>query len=98
MKTIDKSKFKNLNIVSILKTLIAVALSALTVVLVVTFTIQIIASFYQSAAQRGMTIFDLTVISTFTGAVNGVIISKFVSIYRVIRKALDFRKKGDSDK
>lgn len=95
MKIIDKSKFKNLNIVEILKSIVSIALTLLILVLIVTFTIQSIASFYQTAAHSNLTIFDLTVVSTFAGSVNGVIISKTYSIYRSIRKFLDLRKKGD---
>lgn len=92
-KTIDNESFKKLDIVKIIKIVLSFALALLFLVLTVTFLIQAIAGYYQIAVNRGMTVFDLTIVSTFVGSICGVIISKFSSIYKSIFNFLN-RKKG----
>ena len=91
-----KSLFNRLDAKRFFKSLIASILTIFVELLSVTFVVQIIASFYQVAIEHQLNVFDLTILSTFTGAVCGVIISKFASVYRFFRKVLD-RKKGEVD-
>lgn len=91
-KTIDNESFKKLDIVKIIKIVLSFALALLFLVLTVTFLIQAIAGYYQIAVNRGMTVFDLTIISTFVGSICGVIISKFSSIYKSIFNFLNRKK------
>lgn len=91
-KTIDNESFKKLDIVKIIKIVISFALALLFLVLTVTFLIQAIAGYYQIAVNRGMTVFDLTIVSTFVGSICGVIISKFSSIYKSIFNFLNRKK------
>lgn len=91
-----KSLLNRLNVKRFFKFLIAAILTIFVELLSVTFIVQIISSFYQVAIEHQLNVFDLTILSTFTGAVCGVIISKFASIYRFFRKVLD-RKKGEVD-
>lgn len=93
MKTIDEESIKKLNIMKIVKIILSLAVTVLFLILVVTFLIQSIAGYYQIAVNRGMTVFDLTIISTFVGAMSGIVISKFSSIYKSIFNFLN-RKKG----
>ena len=91
-KTIDTESFKKLDIVKIIKIVLSFALALLFLVLTVTFLIQAIAGYYQIAVNRGMTVFDLTIVSTFVGSICGVIISKFSSIYKSIFNFLNRKK------
>lgn len=91
-KTIDNESFKKLDIVKIIKIVLSFALALLFLVLTVTFLIQAIAGYYQIAVNRGMTVFDLTIVSTFVGSICGVIISKFSSIYKSIFNFLNRKK------
>lgn len=91
-KTIDNESFKKLDIVKIIKIVLSFALALLFLVLTVTFLIQAIARYYQIAVNRGMTVFDLTIVSTFVGSICGVIISKFSSIYKSIFNFLNRKK------
>lgn len=91
-KTIDNESFNKLDIVKIIKIVISFALALLFLVLTVTFLIQAIAGYYQIAVNRGMTVFDLTIVSTFVGSICGVIISKFSSIYKSIFNFLNRKK------
>lgn len=91
-KTIDNESFKKLDIVKIIKIVLSFALALLFLVLTVTFLIQAIAGYYQIAVDRGMTVFDLTIVSTFVGSICGVIISKFSSIYKSIFNFLNRKK------
>lgn len=91
-KTIDNESFKKLDIVKIIKIVLSFALALLFLVLTVTFSIQAIAGYYQIAVDRGMTVFDLTIVSTFVGSICGVIISKFSSIYKSIFNFLNRKK------
>lgn len=92
MKTIDNESIKKLDIIKIIKTVLALALTVLFLILVVTFLIQAIAGYYQIAVNRGMTVFDLTIVSTFVGAICGVVISKFSAIYKSIFNFLNRKK------
>ena len=95
MKQLD---FTNgLNIKSILKAVLAAILALALELLIVTFIIQLISGFYQVVVNHQLNVFDLTILSTFTGAVCGVIISKAMSIYRFFRRLFDRSKKGDLD-
>ena len=91
-KTIDNESFKKLDIVKIIKIVLSFALALLFLVLTVTFLIQAIAGYYQIAVNRGMTVFDLTIVSTFVGSICGVIISRFSSIYKSIFNFLNRKK------
>lgn len=82
-----------LDIKKIIKFAIAVLAAIIVEILSVTFIVQIISGFYQVAIRHQLNVFDLTILSTFTGATCGVVISKASSIYRFFRRALD-RKKG----
>lgn len=93
MKQIDFTN--NLNIKSILKSVLSMILTIAAELLIVTFIVQLISGFYQVAIDHQLNVFDLTVLSTFTGAVCGVLISKAMSIYRFLRRLMDRRKKGD---
>ena len=95
MKQLDFTN--NLNIKSILKSVLAAILTLALELLIVTFIIQLISGFYQVAVSHQLNVFDLTILSTFTGAVCGVIISKAMSIYRFFRRVFDRSKKGDQD-
>ena len=80
----------------LMKSLISAALTIIVEILSVTFIVQIISGFYQVAINHQLNVFDLTILSTFTGATCGVIISKVASIYRFIRRRFDL-KKGETD-
>lgn len=93
MKQLD---FTNgFNIKSILKSALAIILTLAAELIIVTFIVQLISGFYQVAINHQLNVFDLTILSTFTGAVCGVLISKAILIYRFFRKLIDRRKKGD---
>lgn len=93
MKKLD---FTNgLNVKSILKSILAMILTLAAELLIVTFIVQLISGFYQVAINHQLNVFDLTILSTFTGAVCGVLISKANSIYRFFSRLFDRRKKGD---
>ena len=92
MKTVDNRSFKNLDVIKIFKMILSMALTLLFLILVVTFLIQSIAGYYQIAVNRGMTVFDLTILSTFVGAMSGVVVSKFLSIYKSIFNFLNRKK------
>lgn len=92
MKTIDEESIKKFDIMKTLKIILSLALTLLFLVLAVTFLIQAIAGYYQIAVNRGMTVFDLTIVSTFVGSICGVIISKFSSIYKSIFNFLNRNK------
>ena len=93
MKQLD---FTNgFNIKSILKSALSIILTLASELIIVTFIVQLISGFYQVAINHQLNVFDLTILSTFTGAVCGVLISKATSIYRFFRKLIDRRKKGD---
>jgi len=95
MKQLDFTN--SLNLKSILKSALAAILTLALELLIVTFIIQLISGFYQVAVNHQLNVFDLTILSTFTGAVCGVIISKAMSIYRFFRRLFDHSKKGGSD-
>ncbi len=95
MKKIDFTN--SFNFKSILKAVLAAILTLALELLIVTFIIQLISGFYQVAVDHQLNVFDLTILSTFTGAVCGVVISKAMSIYRFFRKVFNRSKKGDAD-
>lgn len=90
--------FKNqFSFKKIMKSLIAATLTIIVEILSVTFIVQIISGFYQVAINHQLNVFDLTILSTFTGATCGVIISKIASIYRFIRRRFDLKKGETTD-
>ena len=95
-KIINLSNFKKA-----LKSVIALILTIMLELVSITFIVQLISGFYQVAINHQLNVFDLTILSTFTGATCGVIVSKIASIYRFFKKFLDKkfldRKKGESD-
>lgn len=91
----DTFKIDSAKIISFLKKLIAAILAIVVAVVGTTVMLQISANFYQVAVVREMTMQDLILIATFSGASTGVIISNIRKMYHFFESKLTKRKDTD---
>lgn len=91
----DNFKVDSAKIVLFLKKLIAVILAVVVAVVGTTVMLQISVNFYQVAVVREMTMQDLILIATFSGASAGVIISNIKKMYHFFESKLVKRKDTD---
>lgn len=88
----DTFKIDSSKITSFLKKLIAAVLAIVVAVIGTTVMLQISVNFYQVAVVREMTMQDLILIATFSGASSGVIISNIKKMYHFFEAKLNKRK------
>ena len=88
----DTFKIDSSKITSFLKKLIAAVLAVAVAVVGTTIMLQISANFYQVAVVREMTMQDLILIATFSGASSGVIISNIRKMYHFFEAKMNKRK------
>lgn len=88
----DTFKIDSAKIVSFLKKLIAAVLAVAVTVVGTTVMLQISVNFYQVAVTHEMTMQDLILIATFSGASSGVIISNIKKIYHFFEAKFNKRK------
>lgn len=82
-----------------IKYLISFTLTALLAVIVATLFFQILSKYYAFASKNSLTLYDLSILSSFSGGVFGVMIAKFGTVMRSINKAFDrFAKKEGGSK
>ena len=91
----DNFKIDSAKIILFLKKLIAAVLAVVVAVIGTTVMLQISANFYQVAVVREMTMQDLILIATFSGASAGVIISNIRKMYYFFESKLTKRKDAD---
>ena len=88
----DNFKIDSAKIILFMKKLIAAILAIVVAVVGTTVMLQISANFYQVAVVREMTMQDLILIATFSGASSGVIISNIRKMYHFFEAKLNKRK------
>lgn len=68
---------------------ITLALTALLAVFVATLFFESLVKYYAFASNHEMTIYDLSIMSSFTGGVFGVVISKFGAVMKFFNRKFD---------